>query len=495
MTNHKLDIAIVGNGILGLTLAYRLKKQNAALNIGVIGPEERYGSATLAAGAMINLWAELTTGTFENNALRERFYLTKNGSDLWDDFATELSEYSDIPLQIKRGTYVIRNAKSTSLEDKIYNYILEKLPELNIKHKVVNPDEIKWLKPSQDCRAFEALWIPDGRIDSRNVVKALDRALEALGVQRFHSAAQSLEIPQSLLSRNKSKKVLLANKTEIQADQIVLANGAYAQALIDQNPSLRKEIPRLLFGGGSGINLHLPDWVEKYGGLGKEVYDMDCVVRTTDRGGACGLHVVPYGDGKFYVGASSGVWMEPDLYPKVHGVHTLVHSVVHEINRTFFHGGIELRGNGFRPISADCFPLLGETHIQGVWMLNGTKRDGLTMSPYLSNEMSNAILGQNHALPEIFKPSRPLIPWKTFKSAFAETESMYIGADFQHGARHAPYMVDNYHDMRRKQIEVIYDRRKITNFGIHPELIHLYENNDFYSLIKHPFGKEQHATN
>jgi hypothetical protein len=39
--------------------------------------------------------------------------------------------------------------------------------------------------------------------------------------------------------------------------------------------------------------------------------------------------------------------------------------------------------------------------------------------------------------------------------------------------------------MKRAKIKKIYELRKIENFGIHPELPHLYENDDFYAACRH----------
>lgn len=480
----KFDVIIVGNGILGLTLAYYLKKNDPNVSVALIGKNDREGSATLAAGAMLNLWAELTNGQFENQALAERFNLTWQGVNAWKEFADELSDLSGQPIDVKWGTYLLRTSRSTQIEERSFAYIKKSLKGFNIEHQELEPNDLPWLKPSQCSRSIEALRIPDGHVDSRKVIKALDVIMIRLGVHVFNQNATQLSATSDFFFRSKNH-IVLEDNTKIVGDNIVLANGAYAQSLIDQNSSLKKSMPRLLFGIGSGIDITFPKWVHEYGGLGKEIFDLKEVIRTTDRGGACGVHIVPYGDGKFYAGASSSTSLDDDKEPKLHGVHVLLHSIVYEIHRSFFSAGIGLRGNGFRPTSADCFPLIGETNQKGIWLLNGTKRDGFSMSPYVSKELASAILGEKTRLPQIFKPCRNLISYKTKEEALKETELMYVGADYQHGGLQTPYMVDKYNAMRRKEIESFYDKRSITDFGIHPELIHLYENDKFYSLINH----------
>lgn len=313
-----------------------------------------------------------------------------------------------------------------------------------------------------------------------------------MGVMHFDQNAIELDSGSGKIFKS-SNTVLIEDGTKLTGKNIVLANGSYAQTLIDQVPALRKSIPTLLFGIGAGIDLIFPKWVHEYGGLGREIFDLKEVVRTTDRGGACGVHLVPYGNGQFYAGSSSLTSLDDDTEPKLHGVHVLLHALVYEIHRTFFSTGIRLRGNGFRPTSADCFPLIGETDQPGIWLLNGTKRDGFTMSPYVSQQLASAILGEKTTLPEMFKPCRSLISYKTKAEALKDAELMYVGADFQHGGVQVPYMVDKYNEMRRKEITSFYERRSLDNFGIHPELIHLYENDKFFKRIDHKRMPEQAA--
>ncbi len=480
---NQFDVVIVGNGILGLTLAYFLKQQEPHISIALIGKRDRTGCATLAAGAMLNLWAEISYGQFENEALAQRFDLTRQGVSLWSDFADELATLSGEKIHILWGTYVLRTLRSTQIEERNFNYLKQSLKRFGIEHKELFAEDLPWLKPLQCSRTLEALWVPDGAVDSRVVVRALDKVLEQIGVHVLHQNALHLKPGSSHLT---SHTVVLEDQTQISSPHVVLANGAYAQALIDPHPSLRSSMPRLLFGGGAGVDITFPNWIFEYGGLGTEVLDLQEVIRTTDRGGACGVHLVPYGGGKFYAGASSQIALEPDNEPKLHGIHALLHSLVYEFHRTFFHVGIGLRGNGFRPTSADCFPMIGESCHKGLWLLNGTKRDGFSMSPYISKQLANAILQKSHTLPARFSPCRPLISYKTKKEAMKDAELMFIGADYHHGGGpQVPYMIDQYNAMRKKGMEEAYKKRSLQNFGIHPELLHLYENDTFYKQIEH----------
>jgi glycine oxidase len=486
MKNQTYDICIVGNGSLAGTLAFRLIQENPSLKIALVGPESRFGSATRAAAAMFNVWCELAPGHLEDPLFAKRFHLTRSGAENWTALLEKISSVTGEKVEPKWGTYLIKTCRSTEIEENAFRYVEKKVQENNIEHKKVSPSDLPWLKGMHGSHVIEAMYIKnDGRVDSRLVLKNLDAANKKLGVEIFNDEVTELKLAKSgFLRTNSDHEISTKTGAKISAKNIVLANGAFAQSLIDQNPDIAKEIPRLLFGIGSGLDVSMPDWVKQYGGLGKEIMDLDAVVRTTDRGGACGVHVVPYGDGKFYAGASSLTSLTPDFTPTLHATHFLLEALVNEINRSFFNANIAFRGVGFRPTSADTFPLLGETSVKGLWMLNGTKRDGFTMSAYLSLQLAKNILGEAHELPQEFKPCRKLISYKNKEHAIKDAEFMYVGADAQHGGMSIPYMVDKYREMRRNEIVKIYDKRNLGDFGIHPELLHLYENDDFYAKIK-----------
>ncbi|MBM3775897.1 MAG: FAD-dependent oxidoreductase [Acidobacteria bacterium] len=488
LRGNPYDVLILGNGILGLSLAYQLRKQEPRLKLAVVGPAARTGGATVTAGAMINVWAEVAAGQFENPALADRVELTMQAMPLWDPLCAELSEFSDRPLQAAWGSYVINNALGSPHEVAAVDYILDAMRQRGIDHRVCAPGEVSWLKPEPRGQITRIIKVPDGRIDPRLVLKAYEKCLAARDVAVIDGTAARLETGSAAARRpgGAGKRVTLSDGAEISAQHVVLANGSFAQALIDGAPSLKREIPRLLWGAGSALDVSFPAWIHKYGGLDRSVFDMDAVVRTVDRGGARGVHLIPYGGGEYYLGASSGVWFEPENKPRVHAMHVLLRSLVEEIHYAFFYATVSIRGPGFRPVTIDTFPLLGESHIPGIWFANGTKRDGFTCSPYISRELARAILGGPSGLPARFQPARKLISYKNRRQALDDGVAADLGGEAQHGLVLPPYAGPAYREAKRAKAEKVYDKRGITDFGIHPEVLHLYDNDEFFAAIDHP---------
>ena len=85
-----------------------------------------------------------------------------------------------------------------------------------------------------------------------------------MGVEIINERVIKLDSPKGFVKENTS---VTTEGIQIESDAFVLANGSYAQSLIDQNPGLKSETPRLLFGGGGALNAYVPDWVKKWGGL------------------------------------------------------------------------------------------------------------------------------------------------------------------------------------------------------------------------------------
>ncbi|MBN9486379.1 MAG: FAD-binding oxidoreductase [Alphaproteobacteria bacterium] len=479
------DVVIIGNGALGMGVAYNLRKRDPSISIAVVGPSHRKGGATVAAGAMINVWAEMAAGQYDNPALADRAELTVAAMELWDNYCADLSEFTEKQLEVKWGTYIVNNALGSPHEMKAVDYIVELMQKRQVPHQILDPGDVPFIKPEQKGQPIRIVRVPDGRIDSRMVLSAYERFFAVRDVDLFDDTAERLQVGLKLPFVGADKTITLASGTTLKTKALVMASGSFSQALIDQVPDLRREVPRLVWGAGSGLDISLPPWVHRYGGLDRSVFDIDAVIRTVDRGGACGVHLVPYGNGEFYLGSSSGVWFEPEAKPRVHAVHVLLRSLVEEINYAFFFATMSVRGPGFRPVSMDTFPLLGQSHIPGIWFANGTKRDGFTCSPYLCGEIANEILGGRSSLPKRFLPSRSLISYKTAAEAIEDYVAADFGGEVQHGLNLPPYALEPYRNMKRAKIKEIYDKRKIQNFGIHPELPHLYDNDEFFAACDH----------
>src|SRR5262249_17412169 len=153
------------------------------------------------------------------------------------------------------GTYVINNALGSPHENHTVDYILRIMKERGIKHRVLSASDVPWLQPEAKAEISRVVWLPDGRFQPAKVLAAYEKALVAPEGVLIDGSAVSFTTGTrwgSVFSGS-DKVVRLADGNEVRGKQIVLANGSYAQALIDQVSELRREVPRLIWGAGSAL--------------------------------------------------------------------------------------------------------------------------------------------------------------------------------------------------------------------------------------------------
>ena len=114
----KFEIAIVGNGIIGTLLAYNLRKNK---NICLIGPSERFGSASIAAGAMLNVFGEIDYDKSSDNYLEQKIKIGVKSQLLWKIFKKKINNKNNI--FCADNTIIFKSKKSTFLEKKCYEAI------------------------------------------------------------------------------------------------------------------------------------------------------------------------------------------------------------------------------------------------------------------------------------------------------------------------------------------------------------------------------------
>lgn len=474
------DVIVIGNGSLGLTLAWEMSRCAPEAKLAVVGPFDRPGSASWAAGAMLNAWGELETGALEDTTLAARASLSQRALSLWDEHAQTLTDASDVLVRPVWGTHVLSGPASPSFEEQAFRYLVDLLSERRVEGGPVCTADLPFLLPHHASRAMRAVRIPDGHVDSHAVLLALDTALK----RHPHCTLVNNQVKGIDLTAQRGKVVHLSDGATLRGQQIVLANGAYAQSLIEEIPALRATVPRLFFGSGFAMDVTFPSSVYLPEGLGH----LQSVVRTLDRGGGCGMHLIPgpQGGRRFYFGATSAVSMHAETQPRVHALGTLLNSLSTEFHEAFFHAQVSVRAVGHRPTTLDAHPLIGESELKGIWFCNGTKRDGFTCAPLLARELSRALLGDPCDLPVQFRPSRKLISYRSRSEAIERATMAAIGGDEMRGLRLPSFRREEWVERERARITAIYDRRHIDRFGIHPELLHFYASDALFAQTAHP---------
>ncbi len=86
------DINVVGDGIIAYSIAYELSKRDPSLKIAMTSPSPKreLRSASLAAGAMINVYSELDVNTFESDISIQKLDMAIHSLEMWDEWASNI---------------------------------------------------------------------------------------------------------------------------------------------------------------------------------------------------------------------------------------------------------------------------------------------------------------------------------------------------------------------------------------------------------------------
>ena len=422
------DIVIVGNGALGMFLADELIEREAG-TIAVVGPSARTAGASQAAGAMLGCFGEVTTESLRTDASRTRFELGVAAHDTWPDVLRRLEADSPTgrPLQVATESHVILNSVGSDLDDVNFAAMIDALNHYEKPWSEIDPKEIPAYRPRLESRALRAVHLPtEGAVDARGVLAALDARVRAAGP----IAVAVDETARRLISSNNVVTgVQLDDGHIIEAGKVVVAAGAHSESLVQ-----------------TAFDDHL-DMVPTIPGLGFAMIakrtggePFTSVVRTPNRGFACGLHVVPAGDGREYYGATnrlvdhvSGVtWMADVRFLAQYSMQQLDEQIAsHEVERW-------LSGN--RPVTLDGFPLIGWLPAAGLYLMTGTYRDGFHCAPLLAEHVANELQGKPGIIDPMFTPTREPIVTRTIEWSIDEYVNHNLAAWFETGAQAAPQM-------------------------------------------------------
>jgi glycine oxidase len=419
------DVVIVGNGALGLFLADELMERQVGVVV-VVGPSHRDAGASKAAGAMLGCFGEVTGDSLRTEAARTRFELGVRAHDRWPDVLRRLEEYSStgFPLQVATETHVVLNAIGAELDTVNFEAILKALDEYGKPWSEIDPKDIPGFKPRTDARALRAIHLPaEGAVDARGVLAALEARLDATGATLVDQTVRRLVGGDGAVTG-----VELDDGHIIEAGAVVVAVGARSEALVRTVVEDAELVP--MFAGLGFAMIARRTAGEPF----------RSVVRTPNRGFACGLHVVPAGPGYEYFGAtnrlvddvSSVTWIADVRYLCQYSMQQLDEQIArHEVVRWL---------NGNRPVTLDGFPAIGWLPVSGLYLMSGTYRDGFHCAPLLATHVANELQGEPGIIDPMFNPVRRPIETRTIEGSIEEYVQHNMAAWFETGAEAAPQM-------------------------------------------------------
>src|SRR5260221_1706994 len=319
--------------------ALELSRRDPSLEMAVIGPPDRTGGASQAAGAMLNCFGEITGMTFHSAESRRKFDLARAALKRWPEFLAWLNDLlpPSSRLVTNAGTFVILNSRSGRVESENFSAMVAALQRFDERYEEVDPNAIDGLKPNQNTRPLRALYLAnEGVIDARRFLDVLHGVLAGRRVRFVESKAVAFARDGS------GYAVELSDAQGVRASRCLLAAGVFTQDLLDAHPELSRRIPRLF--PGVGVSMALSQ---------DPAAPIRHVIRTPKRAGACGLHVLPLSDGSLYLGASNDIFIRPQTTPMAGIVHFLLECAMEQINPDLYRSTPIVTRTRNRTLTAD----------------------------------------------------------------------------------------------------------------------------------------------
>jgi glycine oxidase len=354
------DVVVIGAGVCGLGIAWRLAQRGIAVTVVDRGPVGA-GASHVAAG-MLAACAEAEPG--EEALVR----LGRHAQASWPGFAAELQETTGIALGLRsEGTLVV--ALTADDRARLLHH-REFQNGLGLSLDWLPPAEVRRREPHLAAGLAGAVFSPeDHQVDSRALVAALAAAAEAAGaVLRPHTAVAGIAV-----ENGRAAGVRLADSGVVPAGTVVLAAGAWSRGIEGLPAAARPPVRPIK---GQVVTLHMDASAPL---LSHVVW-------------APGCYLVPRTDGRLLIGATveeKGF----DTAITAGGVLSLLEAAWRVLP------GIEElpiveTTVGHRPGSRDDAPILGSSALDGLIYATGHHRNGILLAPVTADAIARLVAGE-----------------------------------------------------------------------------------------------------
>ncbi|HEV8014916.1 MAG TPA: glycine oxidase ThiO [Stellaceae bacterium] len=349
--------AIIGGGVIGLSIGWRLAQAGAAVEIFERG--EAGKGASWAAAGMLAAGVETEPGELALHALN------RASQDAWPAFAAALEAASGQSVELRQeGTLMVALNRDDAAQLR-YTYDFQRAHGIALEWLTGGQARQRepYLHPNLAAAVFCA---GDHQVENRKLVRALRAAfLAAGGTLHEHTKVVAIE-----MQAGRVAGVALDDR-RVTAEIVVLAAGAWSAEIGGLPPTARPPVRPIK---GQMLALRM----DQAAPLLRHVV-------WTPR-----VYLVPRADGRLIVGATSEE-RGFDSNLTAGGIYSLLEGAWRALP-SVEEMPIDEMWVGFRPGSRDDAPLLGPGEIEGLVYATGHHRNGILLTPVTAEAIARYIL-------------------------------------------------------------------------------------------------------
>lgn len=354
----KPTVAIIGAGVSGLSIGWRLAQAGAQVEIFERNDPGR--GASWAAAGMLAARAEAEPG--EETLLQ----LNLKSQEMWPSFKDEVEAAAHMPIDYRDEGTLIVALDQDDAEALHFNYEFQS--KLDLKVEWLSGREARKREPFLSPNVTGAVYSPmDHQVENRFLVDALRIAFMAAGGM-LHNYTEITAIE----TKGDTVTGVRFGEKKLEVDVVVLAAGAWSRTieglpkeLIPPVRPLKGQMLALRMDVNEPLLRHVL-WAPK------------------------GIYMVPRADGRVLIGAT--------VEEKDFDADLTAGGVLHLLRESWeaLPGIDELPIDemwvGHRPTSRDDAPILGPTTLNGLVMATGHHRNGILLAPVTADAISRYIL-------------------------------------------------------------------------------------------------------
>jgi glycine oxidase len=357
MSGSRPHVAVIGGGVIGLAIGWRLAAAGCSVDIFERGAAG-HGASWAAAGM-------LAAGIEAEPGEAALYTLNRLSQGMWPSFAAEVEAASGIAVGYRdEGTMAVAPTRDDATQLR-FHYDFQR--SLGVELEWLSGTEARRREPHLHPGLAAAVFSPrDHQVDNRRLVTALRRVcLDAGGRLREHAEVTAVDTAGDRVSG------LRLGGARHAADVVVLAAGAWS-AGIEGLPRGARPPVRPVKGQMLAVRMDAAAPLLRH------------VVWTPK------VYLVPRGDGRLIVG---GTVEERgfDASLTAGGILALLEGAwrampgIEELP-------IDEMWVGFRPGSRDDAPMLGPSPLAGLVLATGHHRNGILLTPVTADAVSRYVL-------------------------------------------------------------------------------------------------------